>query len=311
MSDTVMPPAQNAVVEALLKGAIDPHIHSGPSTARRALDHLEAAREASSAGMAGIITKDHHYDGSPTTALIRAQNPDFCTKIYSGIVLNNAVGGLNPYAVEHCATLGGKIVWLPTFSAENHLRWEKKAGYKHPALTLDVRAAAPVSMFKSGSKNLSDELKEVLDVIAARNLTLASGHIHISEVWSVFEEAKRRGVKKMIVTHAEVLCEATLKDMAGLAGLGAFIEHVIAGFVEGSKMKKFSAEELKTFIDAGGVRSTIISSDLGLAGSIHPVEGFRRGIGMCLELGYSRDDIRLMFSKNAANLFDIAVGDTA
>ena len=45
------------------------------------------------------------------------------TKLYSGIVLNNVVGGFNPYAVEHtAAAMGGKIVWLPTLAAENHLR---------------------------------------------------------------------------------------------------------------------------------------------------------------------------------------------
>ena len=34
-------------IDNLLKGAIDPHVHSGPSIAPRAVDHLELAKEYS------------------------------------------------------------------------------------------------------------------------------------------------------------------------------------------------------------------------------------------------------------------------
>ena len=43
-------------IDALLVGAIDPHVHSGPSIANRAVDHLELARDCSKAGMAAIVT---------------------------------------------------------------------------------------------------------------------------------------------------------------------------------------------------------------------------------------------------------------
>src|ERR687893_2396954 len=108
-------------VDDLLIGAIDPHVHSGPSIAARSLDHLELAREASKAGFAAVVTKDHDYSGVMTAALIAKHFPELTTKVYSGIVLNNVVGGLNPYAVEHTAAMGGKIVWLPTLTAANHM----------------------------------------------------------------------------------------------------------------------------------------------------------------------------------------------
>ena len=34
-------------IDDLLVGAIDPHVHTGPSIAARSVDHLEMAREAS------------------------------------------------------------------------------------------------------------------------------------------------------------------------------------------------------------------------------------------------------------------------
>jgi hypothetical protein len=107
-----------------LKGGIDPHVHSGPSIAPRALDHLDLVRQMSEAGFAAVVTKDHDYSGVATAALIKNHHPELHTKIFSGIVLNNVVGGINPYAVEHTAAMGGKIVWMPTLAAENHLRWE-------------------------------------------------------------------------------------------------------------------------------------------------------------------------------------------
>ena len=42
-------------------------------------------------------------------------------------------------------------------------------------------------------------MKEVLDVVAKNDMVLASGHLHVSETWLVFEEAKRRGVKRLVV----------------------------------------------------------------------------------------------------------------
>src|SRR5271163_2818210 len=82
-------------VDSLLKGAIDPHVHSGPSIAPRGIDHLELLREASTAGFAAIVTKDHDYSGVMTAALISKHYPEISTKIYSSIVLNNVVGGIN------------------------------------------------------------------------------------------------------------------------------------------------------------------------------------------------------------------------
>ena len=148
-ADTMKKNTANATAEQridnLLKGAIDPHVHSGPSIAPRGVDHLELLREASAAGFAAVVTKDHDYSGVMTAALISKHYPELRTKIYSSIVLNNVVGGMNPYAVEHTAAMGGKVVWMPTLAAENHLRWEKTAKWSHPASTQKMRTTSPTT----------------------------------------------------------------------------------------------------------------------------------------------------------------------
>jgi hypothetical protein len=291
-------------IDDLLKGAVDPHVHSGPSIAPRGVDHLELVREYSAAGFAALVTKDHDYSGVMTAALISKHHPELRTKIYSSIVLNNVVGGFNPYAVEHTAAMGGKIVWMPTLAAENHLRWEKTSNWVHPASTQKMRPAVGIPVVDS-NRAVRDEVKEVLDVIAKNDMVLASGHLHVSETWLVFEEAQRRGVKRLVLTHPEDIVDASMNDVSGLAKMGAFVEHSLCMFVEGSKFKTCSAEDLRRHIDTAGVDQTILCSDLGQTGTITPLEGFRRGINLCIDLGYADEQIRKMVSSNAARMLGL------
>ncbi len=291
-------------IDQLLVGAIDPHVHSGPSIAPRALDHLELLQQASKAGFAAVVTKDHDYSGVMTAALIKRHYPDLKTKIYSSIVLNNVVGGFNPYAVEHTAAMGGKVVWMPTLAAENHLRWQANAKWVHPASTEKMRPAVGIPVLNA-DRTVRDDVKEVLDIIAKNEMVLASGHLHVSETWLVFEEAKRRGVKRMVLTHPEDIVDASMNDVQGIAAMGAFVEHSLCMFIEGSKFKTCSAEDLRRHINAAGVEQTVLCSDLGQTGVFSPIEGFRHGIKLCMDLGYNDDEIRKMVSLNAARMLGI------
>lgn len=291
-------------IDALLVGAVDPHVHSGPSIAPRGIDHLELLREASAAGFAAIVTKDHDYAGVMTATMIAKHFPELKTRIFSSIVLNNVVGGMNPYAVEHTAAMGGKIVWMPTLAAQNHLRWEKESGRSHPATTEKMRPAAAIPVLNP-DKSVRDDVKEVLDVIAKNDMVLASGHLHISETWKVFEEAKERGVGRMVLTHPEDIIEASMNDVAGIAKMGAYVEHSLCYFVEGSKFKLFDGEDLRRHIDTAGVDQTVFCSDLGQTGTIGPIEGIRRAIRLCIELGYNDAQIRKMVSSNAARMIGL------
>jgi hypothetical protein len=148
-------------------------------------------------------------------------------------------------------------------------------------------------------------VKEVIDVIARNDMVLASGHLHISETWLVFEEAKRRGVKRMVLTHPEEIVQATLNDVKGIAAMGAFVEHSLCMFLEGSKFKIASGDDLRNHIEAAGIEQTVMCSDLGQPGVFSPLEGFRRGIKLCIDLGYNDAQIHKMVSTNAARMLGI------
>jgi hypothetical protein len=295
---------RKARVAAILKYAIDPHVHSGPSIAARALDHLDLVRELSDAGFAAVVTKDHDYAGVATAALITKHHPELRTKIFSGIALNNVVGGMNPYAVEHTAAMGGKIVWMPTLAAENHLEWEKTAKWVHPASTQKMRPAAAVPVLDA-NKAVRDDVKTVLDVIAKNDMILASGHLHVSETWKVFEEAQRRGIKRLIFTHPEDIVGASLNDVKGIAAMGAQVEHSLCMFLEGCKFKSRTGEDLRNQIVAAGIEQTILCSDLGQVGNFSPLEGMRRGVELCMDLGFADADIHKMVSTNTARVLGL------
>ena len=71
--------AREARIDKILQGAVDPHVHSGPSIAPRAIDHLDLVRQLSEAGFAAVVTKDHDYAGVATAQLITKHHPELRT----------------------------------------------------------------------------------------------------------------------------------------------------------------------------------------------------------------------------------------
>jgi hypothetical protein len=290
------------MIGKLLVGAIDLHCHSGPSVMPRRLNHVEAIREAEAAGMRAILFKDHYYSVAPVAELLKETIAPKL-ELLTGVPLNNTVGGLNPYAVEHGFKLNARLVWMPTFSAANHLRHSHRKNYLATKETMLKPKGLTVV---NDSGELLDEVKVILDQIAQYDAVLSAGHLHISEIWPLFDEAKARGVKRLLVNHPTFLIDANHSDIGELAAMGAMLEHSCCMWVGvQNKSGKFTAEGLGALIKAGGVDHTIIGSDLGQEGNPTPVEGLRYVLGMCLDLGYSEADIRKMTSGNAARLMGL------
>lgn len=288
--------------KSLLKGAIDLHCHSGPSVMPRYFDHYEAMQEASDAGVRALLIKDHYYSATPVTTMLNKHFSHMKVTLLSGVPLNNQSGGLNLYAVEHGIALGAKLVWMPTFSSKNHIEHHKNGATPgFPNSKKPMMAPRPVHVV-DGSGKLLPEVLPILDMIAEHDVVLSSGHLNISEIWPLFEEAKRRGVKRMICNHPTFVVDATLDDITRLAGMDVYVEHSMCMFAEDSKFRLYEPEVLRSLIKAAGVDRTILGSDLGQAGNPRLVDGFLNVIEICLDLGYSEAEVRRMVSSNAAEL---------
>src|SRR5712671_677578 len=106
-----------------LAGAIDVHVHTIPDSEAWRIDSIEMARLARARGMRGLVLKSHWEPTATIAYLVRKEVPGL--EVFGGINLSWAVGGINPTAVEEMAKITGgfgRIVWMPTFDAENVVR---------------------------------------------------------------------------------------------------------------------------------------------------------------------------------------------
>ena len=301
MTTSYQPLSRPDLIDTLLHGAVDLHCHSGPSVMHRKLDHLEEIAEADAAGMRAILFKDHFYPAGPVLDLIRRRrDPASDLLLLSGIPLNNTLGGLNVHAVAHGLKLGARLVWMPTLCASNHLR----TAFRYDVSgKIGMRQPTGIDILTDAGK-VKDEVKQILDLIAEHDAALSGGHLHISEMYPLFTEARTRGVTRMMVAHPTFWIEADLGDLRELGRMGVYMEHCACMLVD-CPTRKFTCEDLTAYVEAGGLEQTILGSDLGQPINPKPVEGFRAVIALCLEAGFSPEETRRLTSTNACRLMGI------
>ena len=297
----------DALLNDILIGAVDLHCHSGPSVMPRCIDHIQVMKEGAAAKMKAILIKDHYYSATPVTELLMNHFQELGVQMLSGVPLNNSTGGINRFAVDHGIKLGAKLIWMPTFSSRNHITHHKSdKDFEKKFPTTKEKMLTPVELgVLDDNGRLLDEVKFILDMIAEADIVLSGGHLHISEIFPLFEEAKKRGVKKLLVNHPSYLIDATEDEMRELVTMGAYLEHSMCMFVPGSKFHFYSPRNLDNLIKAGTVDRTILGSDLGQVGNPTPIEGFKNVIATCLDLNYSQTDIKKMISGNASDLLGL------
>lgn len=290
-----------AEVADLLVDAVDLHCHSGPAAMPRILDHVDAFRQAEAAGFRALLYKDHYYVGMPHCAVLKAIYPESKVELFSGVALNSASGGLNPHAVDHAIKLGGKIVWMPTFAAQNHIRSYQSQSF--PKTARAMLPPIPLTVLDANGR-LVDEARQILDLIAEADIILAGGHLHASELLVLFEEAGRRGVQKMMVNHPTYVIGCSDDDIRQLVALGAYMEHSICMFVPG-RAKIHDTQDLLHLVEVAGVDRTVLGSDLGLTQAPLPVDGYRWIVSDLLDLQVPPADIRKLVSTNASRLLNL------
>ena len=279
-----------ADVAGALKGAIDIHVHSLPDDRPRSVDAIEAARQARDRGMRAIVLKNHYESTAGLVHLVRAVVPDI--EVFGGIDLNLTVGGINPAAVEHMTRVTGgwgRIVWMPTFDAENQVRFSKE---NRPF----------VSVSRNGA--LIPEVRQVIALIAKHNLILATGHSSPEEGLMLLREARKQGVQRMLVTHAiNPPIEMTIAQMREDAQLGAFVEFVGSTPVSPDATERY--DRFGAAIRQIGPEFVILSSDLGQMGNPLPADGFGAFLVAMRARAFSEQEIDRMARQNPARLLGL------
>jgi hypothetical protein len=283
---------QRATGEAArtLEGAIDIHVHSSPDVRPRSINAIAVAELARSHKMRAIVLKNHYDSTAGIAFLVRKVVPDL--EVFGGVALNLPMGGINPAAVEHMTGVSGgwgRVVWMPTFDAENQVRVSKES-----------RPFVPVT--RNGE--LLPEVTQVIGLIAKHNLVLATGHSAPKEGLLILREARRRGVQHMVVTHAmNSPVSMSIAEMREAATQGALIE-----FVGGSLVSADAEGRIGRYADAIraiGPEFCVLSSDLGQQGNALPPDGFGDFLRALRARGFSEREIEQMSKRNPARLLGL------
>jgi len=273
-----------------LAGVIDIHVHSAPDSVPRSIDAITLARMAKERGMRALVLKNHYEPTASLAYVVREVVPGI--EVFGGIDLNLTVGGMNPSAVEHMAAITGglgRVVWMSTYDSEAQVR------YNH-----ENRPFVAVS--RDGK--LLPATRQVIAVIAKRNLVMATGHNSAEDDLLLIRESRAAGVQRMVVTHAMVApIHMSLPQMKEAAGMGAYIEFTYNGLI--GKNAEFTIADYARAIRSVGVDHCILSSDMGQPGNpLHPdalVAFFKALRGQ----GFSQAEIDQMSKTNPARLLGL------
>lgn len=267
------------------------HVHPSPDVKKRKFTDPELAQHLLAAGMAGVVLKNHFSETICRAALLQQQFPQL--KIAGGIVLNRSNGGINPYAVENAIALGGRFLWMPTLDARKYQQC------KHPELTAEEAEKFLYLLDEEG--NLLPSVEQVLQLAAEADLTVATGHISAAEGKKVVTAAKKAGVRKIIVTHADNPADFyTDAEQLECVEQGAIIEHCCFNVFT----KQTPIAELARQIRLVGFEHVLLSSDFGQPGSPYPEEGLSQLAEALQQEGFQVAEIETMMRINPEKFMD-------
>ena len=293
------------VVARVLKGGIDLHVHPAPSPLPRRIDAVEAAQAAESIGMRAIVVKSHHHSTVTDVLALGRDLNGLPVRVFGGIALNSAVGGLNPHAVDLALKLGGRIVWFPTIASPQHIAHHAAhPDLKFPKLAVHVREERPVDVLDE-SGVLRQEVHDIIGLIKEHDAILASGHMAPDRILAVFEAAHTAGVSKLLVNHPNFVVEATHEQGRRFVELGAVIEHSLCMYDDRSSFYNWDIDVLLGWISAVGADRSTLGSDLGQMKNPLPSEAFTNIVGQLLDAGLSEADLEAMVRRNPARLLDM------
>jgi len=277
-------------VDRLLEGALDIHVHFAPDPrVERRGSAIDVAQQAREMGMRGLVLKSHEYPTPPVAYTASQAVPGIA--LIGGVALDVEVGGLNLMAVECTAKMGGRVVWMPTFSA--------RADRQHKGL------GGGIYLLDERGRPLP-EVYAILEQIKAHDMVLATGHISTQESMVLVAEARNMGINRVVVTHGSTMSfwtGMTVEDMKTLAGMGAYIEHCV--HVMMPLTYRLTPRELVDIIIAIGTEHCIVSTDFGQDYHPMPPEGMRMGIATLLQAGLEEVEVGMLVKDNPSRLLGL------
>lgn len=284
----VFPPPPPAT--SPIEGLIDFHNHNAPDVFGRAVDDDESAQLYIARKLEAIVLKNHVALTADRAWLLRKHNPGI--KAFGGIALNGAAGGINPEAVQWMWRMQGgfgRIVWFPTFDADNHVKHFKDAPEGIKVAGADGKVLPAV--------------REVLKICAQQKLIVCTGHMSPTEALAVIEAARDAGCDRIVVTHAEFeVVNMTAEQMKKAAAMGAKMEVCAMGPLMGPQAhlawmrhwRQVTYKESTSHIKAVGAEHFVLGTDLGQTGNPSQPDGYAMLVNGLGAEGITKEQIKTM-----------------
>lgn len=277
-----------------LEGIVDMHIHSAPDIRQRKLDDVQIMEAAVARGVRAVVIKSHMVPTADRATLVnrmaREKYGDVPFTMYGGITLNRSVGGLNPWAVEAACKLGAKVVWLPTMTAENHV----KKGSAGPG----------VAVCRDGK--VVEAMQDIFTVVKDFDVVLATGHISPAECFAVTEAARAAGVKKVVITHPEfhIVGMSPEDQIRIVKDYDVMLEKVYAQPIGGGVYKKNLSDNVE-IMRAIPAKNIIVATDGGQMQNPEWYNTIAEYIDFLYDAGIPEEDIIQMTCTNPRAMLNI------
>jgi hypothetical protein len=290
-----------ADVDELLIDAIDCHCHGGSDPMERLMLEDDIGIDYSRAGMRAMVIKTWYTPSASRNAIVQKHVNRYAAKhglrptlCFGGVVLNYSMGGFNPEAVKKCLGFPGmKYVWMPMVDS-----------YHHRRVVYDDWSGFGLS-FLDDKRKVIPQVQEILRIIAANDLVLATGHYPYEDSAELIEEARRLGVNRIEVIHpAHIHSKHTIEQMKLQAERGAKL------MLSGLGAMAFPLHEsgplyAARIVKEVGAHNLLYGSDFGQLQNFPHIIANRWMIKLLLAYGCTKEEIRTVFQETGAKLLGL------
>lgn len=285
----------------LLVGAIELHVHSAPSLFPRKQTDWELIEDVKKARMAGVVLKAHESQTVDRATLIREKEQGL--HVYGGLVCNHFTGGISPATVDTAIGLGAKIIWMPTFSAQEHQRYFGKKKTRFFNSKKGLAHSYGLEIWDQ-DKNILPEVHEILALIAEANVVLATGHLAADEVNVLVDAAIEHKVEKILIQHTDLGIARVPHELEKeFVKKGCILEKCYLACSE--DFNDITLKEMAESIKILGAESCVMVTDYGQRHNLPPIEALSQFIYDMKLQGISDREITAMVVDNPKQLLGI------
>ncbi|MFQ5683150.1 MAG: DUF6282 family protein [Candidatus Binatia bacterium] len=285
--------------DELIEGAIDLHCHIDLEFSQEQLKREPEPvwlSKTEAMGMRGVVLKSHWWPTiNVVPYIVSAVKSN--VSLWSSVTMNVIAGGPTTAVIEACAALGGKMVFLPTWSARNDILRKGFSNRIRAIYKKFDRLENPGFVFTDANGGLLSKAKELIECCKSYRLVLGTGHVSWQESLSFAQAAHGVGFRNLVINHPlSPMIDAPIEALKQAADLGAFVEVCWNQLAPG----RIDSSELVAKVRAIGLNQVVASTDYFRPYSPNPPELMRMFLGMLHEGGLSKEEVKQVGCTNPA-----------